>query len=573
MKKTIFTLAFALLCSLLGAQIIEPVQWSATLQNRTDSTAQVLVTATLEPGWHLYGLSLPEGGPKPTTFQIPQTIAPLQVTGEPKTVFDENFQMELSFFEDSVTFTQLCRFQAGDTLRCEVEYMACNDAQCLPPTVFAFTLPASSPALAEETIAPVSTANHSLWWIFWMGFLGGLLAIFTPCVWPIIPMTVSFFLKKKDAGVRSALLYGLCIVLIYVGLGLLVTILFGASALNALSTNAVVNLFFFALLVVFALSFFGLFEITLPASWSTALDAKARATGGLLSILLMAFTLVIVSFSCTGPIIGTLLVEAASGSSYLGPALGMFGFALALALPFTVFALFPHWMSKMPRSGGWMTSFKVVLAFIELALSLKFLSVADLAYGWGILPRWLFFTLWILIFFGLGIYLLVGIARLSNVRKVVRAVLVALSFGFVGYLVPGLWGAPCKMVSAFAPPLKIASQAVFDDFETGMAFAKQEHKPVLLDFSGYGCVNCRKMEAYILHDEQVQQRLQNYVLIELYVDDKRDSIGLQNSRLQQTRFGSNAQPYYIQLNESGDPISEPYAFSIDVEDFLTWLKY
>ena len=420
----------------------------------------------------------------------------------------------------------------------------------------------------------------SLLWIFILGFLGGLLAIFTPCVWPIIPMTVSFFLKK-GGGRKDAILYGLSIIVLYVGLGLLVTILFGASALNDLSTNAIVNIFFFLLLVVFALSFFGLFEITLPSSWSTALDSKARSTGGLLSILLMAFTLVIVSFSCTGPIIGTLLVEAA-GKSLLAPTLGMLGFAIALALPFSLFAMFPEWMKQAPKSGDWMTSFKVVLAFLELALSLKFLSVADMAYGWGILPRWLFLAIWIACFAGIGIYLLWNIRQVSLTRKIIRLVVLVPSFAFAIYLVPGLWGAPVKAVSAFAPPMAIEGREVFHNYDEGLAYARQTGKPIIIDFTGYGCVNCRKMEAYVLDNDSVKARLQNYVFIELFVDDRRvsggenasgESNGDINSRIQREQFGSNAQPYYVQLDKDGKQVGEAMAFTTDPMEFINWLKY
>lgn len=576
MKKLLSFLISLLFVPLVSAQIVEPVRWSVTSEHLSDTTISLSVRATIEEGWHLYAMQLPEDGPLPTAITLfgMTALDVWKTSSLPDTVFDENFMMSLAFFSEEVTFSCTCLVRPSDTLQYgEVRYMACNDVQCLPPTVFSFTLADRSPSAVDVPMQKSENQTRGLGWIFLMGLLGGLLAIFTPCVWPIIPMTVSFFLKRSDRGVRSAVLYGLSIVVIYVGFGLLLTILFGASALNALSTNAIVNLFFFALLVVFALSFFGLFEITLPSSWSTRLDSKARKTGGILSILLMAFTLVIVSFSCTGPIIGTLLVEAASGSSYLAPAIGMLGFSLALALPFSLFAMFPQWMNSLPRSGGWMQSFKVVLAFLELALSLKFLSVADLAYGWGILPRWLFLLIWILCALGVAVYLLVGFQRVSTVRKFIRLLVIIPSLGFAAYLMPGLWGAPVKAVSAFAPPMKIVGREVFDDFEEGMAYARQEKRPVLLDFSGYGCVNCRKMEAYILDDERVKQRLKSYVLIELYVDDKRDGIGEKNSRLQRERFGSNAQPYYIQLSSNGETLSEPYAFSTNVEAFLNWLIY
>ena len=510
---------FALLT--LSAQVIQPVTWSG--EQVGDS---VRLTATIEPGWHMTLISIGD-----------------------ETIGEE--------FDGTYTIT-LAQAQP-------IRFNACDDQTCTSPEIWEYS---DNSSLSEAS--PLSSGTErSLFIIFLLGLSGGFMAIFTPCVWPIIPMTVSFFLKK-GGGAKDAILYGVSIILIYVGLGLLITVIFGASALNALSTNAIVNLFFFALLVVFALSFFGLFEITLPDSWSTALDNKARATGGFLSILLMAFTLVIVSFSCTGPIIGTLLVEAA-GQSLLAPTLGMLGFAIALALPFALFAMFPNWMKNLPKSGEWMKSFKVTLAFVELALSLKFLSVADLAYGWGILPRRLFIALWIACFAGLGIYLV----RKSWLGKT----LAVISFAFAAYLVPGLWGAPVKAISAFAPPMPVEEREVYTDYEEGLAFAKQVNKPILLDFTGYGCVNCRKMEAYVLSNDSVQSRLKNYVLITLYVDDKQDkdadgeSEGNENSRIQREIYGTNAQPYYIQLSPQGEKISEPYAFSVKVDDFINWLKY
>lgn len=533
----VLTLLFAV--GQVQAQIVDAVHW--TSEQAGDS---VRITATIDAGWHLTLIS----------------------------VNDSAVGME---YGD--TYSMM--YPAGQEVA--IRYNTCNDKMCTAPEVWRCT-----PLQANESSVSAQATTHStdLWWVFLMGLLGGLLAIFTPCVWPIIPMTVSFFLKRSEEhGVRDALLYGLAIVVTYVGLGLLITVLFGASALNALATNAIVNLFFFALLVVFALSFFGLFEIQLPSSWSTKLDAKARSTGGMLSILLMALTLVIVSFSCTGPIIGTLLVEAA-GHSLLAPAIGMLGFAIALALPFSLFAMFPKWMKQMPKSGGWMQSLKVVLAFVELALSLKFLSVVDPAYGWGILPRWLFIAVWIVCFLGIGVYLIWGIKRVSTTRKVIRSIVIIVSWLFTAYLVPGLWGAPVKAISAFAPPMPIEGREVFHDYDEGLQYAIQAGKPVLLDFSGYGCVNCRKMEAYVLDDDSVKSRLHNYVVITLFVDDKQprkqtgfvhtdESVGDYNSRIQRDLYGSNAQPYFIQLSAQGNPISEPYAFSTSIEDFLRWLKY
>ena len=540
MKRILFIL-ITLLPLLSFAQMVQPVKWRG--ETVGDS---VRLKAVVEPGWHM---SIIEMG-------------------------DFMFTQE---FKDSFSMT------LAKTDLAPIRYNACNDNMCTAPEVWSYS---ESGSMEESSLSSQQSEQRSLLWIFILGFLGGLLAIFTPCVWPIIPMTVSFFLKK-GGGLKDAILYGISIIVLYVGLGLLVTLLFGASALNDLSTNAVVNIFFFLLLVIFALSFFGLFEITLPDSWSTALDNKARSTGGFLSILLMAFTLVIVSFSCTGPIIGTLLVEAA-GRSLLAPTIGMLGFAIALALPFSLFAMFPQWLKTAPKSGDWMTSFKVVLAFLELALSLKFLSVADLAYGWGILPRWLFIAIWIVCFLGIGIYLLWNIRNVSTTRKIIRAIVIIPSLAFAFYLAPGLGGAPVKAISAFAPPMEIEGREVFNDFDEGMAYARQTGKPVIIDFTGYGCVNCRKMEAYVLDDDSVKSRLQNYVFIQLFVDDKRSheskvvsrkskdkgqSIGDINSAIQREQFGANAQPFFVQLDPYGHSIAEPMVFTTDPATFIQWLQY
>lgn len=511
-------------------QVVTPVNWTTI-----DKGDSVTLSATVEEGWHM------------SVFEI-NGLDP-----EDDNEYTGTYSVTLAKADDPA-----------------VRFNACNDQMCTAPETYAPEI--NHEAINADDHQRDAINAQSLWSLFLIGLLAGLLAIFTPCVWPIIPMTVSFFLKRTDNGIRSALLYGASIIVIYVGLGLLVTILFGASALNALSTNAVVNLIFFALLVIFALSFFGLFEITLPSSWSTAMDSKARSTGGVLSILFMAFTLVIVSFSCTGPIVGTLLVEAA-GHSLLAPTIGMFGFALALALPFSLFAMFPQWLQSIPRSGGWMTSFKVVLAFLELALSLKFLSVADMAYGWNILPRWLFIALWIICFAGIGIYLIWNIRKASHTRKIIQSVFIVLSWGFAAYLVPGLWGAPVRAIAAFAPPVPIEGKAVFHNYEEGMAYARQQGLPVVVDFSGYGCVNCRKMESWVIQTDTVQQRLQHYVFIELMVDDKKDGIGERNSALERELIGSNAQPYYIQLDAYGNRLSDPIAFTTDPNEFLDWLIY
>ena len=552
MKRILLLITIICLPLMASAQIVEAVRWSgeeipAANESSVDS---VRLTATIQKGWHMTLINVGEKEIGEEIYASPFTLT----------------------------------FAANEVV--PIRYNSCNDQMCTAPEVYDYSKEKlkiknselqSGEALQSAGVSDPA-AQRSLWLIFLLGLLGGLLAIFTPCVWPIIPMTVSFFLKRTDKGLRNAILYGLSIIILYVGLGLLVTIAFGASALNELSTNAVVNIVFFLILVVFALSFFGLFEITLPDSWSTALDSKARSTGGFLSILLMAFTLVIVSFSCTGPIIGTLLVEAA-GHSLLAPAIGMLGFAIALALPFTLFALFPQWLKQAPKSGDWMTAFKVVLAFIELALSLKFLSVADMAYGWGILPRWLFIAIWIACFLGIAVYLLWNIRGVSTTRKIIRAIVIVPSVAFACYLVPGLWGAPVKAISAFAPPMEIVGREVFNDYEEGLAYARQTGKPVIIDFTGYGCVNCRKMETFVLDNDSVKARLQNYVFIELFVDHRLDtdndgeSEGAENSRIQREQFGSNAQPFFVQLDAQGKQVGEPIAFTTDPMEFINWLKY
>lgn len=585
--KRIMTIFAAIAIALtVGAQIVQPIKWTGAIEG--DS---VKLTATIEKGWHLNIIELGDG-----------------------------FYMD----EYEGTFTET--IAKADTIR--VRYNACDDKMCTAPETWEFV------AIGDEAKGNEAKGEgQSIWWIFVMGLLGGLLAIFTPCVWPIIPMTVSFFIKRGGAAkgttnaqvVRDAILYGLSIVIIYVGLGLLVTLIFGASALNALSTNAVVNIIFFLILVVFAASFFGAFEITLPSSWSTALNSKSSNTTGFLSILLMAFTLVIVSFSCTGPIIGTLLVEAA-GKSILAPAMGMLGFAIALALPFSLFAMFPSVLKKLPKSGGWMNTFKVTLAFLELALALKFLSVADLAYGWHILDREVFVSLWIVIFSLLGCYLL-GLISFphddEDHRKtsVSRLFLAIISLAFAMYMVPGLWGAPLRAISAFAPPMTTqdwvmtpgssatlntqhstlntqyktmtnhGGQITFTDYEEGMAYAKENNMPVFLDFNGFGCVNCRKMEAAVLSKPEVAEHMHKYVLISLIVDDKTKlaepitveengktvtlkTIGDKWSHMQRAHYQSNAQPYYVQLDANGNRIVEgSYAYDEDIEKFLNWLKY
>ena len=580
--------------------------------------------------------------------------------------YDDIFNMNIGTYDVSAKFVQRIKVtdKANFKIAGDIRAQACDDTSCTPPipTDFEFTasdLPATvaavtttnaadnnsgaipltelvpaeeiteqdaSPIVASSTTSssiksnplwtPVieelreygmkgSVAGKSLWWVFIAGFVGGFIALVTPCVWPLIPMTVSFFLKRNKSNrgkaISEAVLYGISIIVIYVLLGLSITAIFGASALNDLSTSAVFNIIFFALLVFFAISFFGAFELVLPSSWTNKMDAKADTTTGILSIFFMAFTLALVSFSCTGPIIGTLLVETATSGSIIAPAIGMFGFALALAIPFSFFAIFPSWLESMPKSGGWLNSVKVVLGFLELALALKFLSVADLAYGWGILDRETFLVLWIVIFALLGLYLL-GKLKLphdSDVKyvSVTKLFMSIISFAFALYMVPGLWGAPLKAISAFAPPIYTQDFNLYDgsveakslDYETGMAIAKQTNKPVLIDFSGYGCVNCRKMEASVWTDPRVKAMLEeDYVLITLMVDDKTrlpeiieveengkttklKTIGDKWSYLQRHKFGANAQPYYIALDTDGKVISPSYAFDQDVSKYIQFL--
>ncbi|MDR2968732.1 MAG: thioredoxin family protein [Tannerellaceae bacterium] len=641
------------------ARIFESVKWNINLEDTGRPDKAIIFTATCLPGWHLYDMNLPEGGPVSTSFTF-ETVVGAEITGnptpsvEPVSVYDEQFGMELRWFGGTVSFRQ--PFKVTDTktfkIEGELEYMACNDETCTPPERVEFSfdgkqIKTDSLAAEEETAgetAPVElrptvlatnveavselSDNRTLWepvidemkaygdptvsatdtswiFIFLAGFLGGLIALLTPCVWPMIPMTVSFFLKRakdRTKAIRDALTYGVSIIAIYLVMGLLITGIFGASALNDLSTNAVFNILFCLLLVVFAISFFGAFEMVLPSSWTNKLDEKADSTTGLLSIFFMAFTLVLVSFSCTGPIIGTLLVQAASMGSLFGPAIGMFGFALALAIPFSFFAIFPNMLRNMPKSGGWLNAVKVVLGFLELALALKFLSVADLAYGWRILDREVFLVLWIVIFAMLGFYL-IGKIRFSHDSdlkfvSVPRLFMAIVSFAFAIYMIPGLWGAPLKAISAFAPPLYTQDfnlydnevHAYSDDYESGMAYAKRMNKPVMIDFSGYGCVNCRKMENAVWTDPKVKQILENdYVLITLFVDDKTrlpetiemeehgrvrklKTVGDKWSYLQRSKFGANAQPFYVLLDNEGKPLGPSYAYDENISEYIRFLQ-
>ena len=660
MKKLLILSGLLLTSLFIQAQILEPVSFSTEFNKVSDDVAEIVFTANIDPGWHIYSTDLGEGGPISATFNLERATGAhedgkLLPVGNEQAVYDKLFEMDVRYFEKTAKFVQRIRLEGG-TYRVEgyLEYAACNDQNCLPPSevpfMFTGTADVATPTedVAQGQMATDDNSNPSLvdnnspvgneqlttngaqsaWWqpviselrafgesagtvdrswlyIFFTGFLGGLLALFTPCVWPIIPMTVSFFLKRskdKKKGIVDAMTYGLAIVVIYVALGLLVTLLFGASALNALSTNAIFNIFFFLMLVVFAISFLGAFEITLPSSWSNAVDSKAEKTTGLLSIFLMAFTLALVSFSCTGPIIGFLLVEVSTSGSIVAPAIGMLGFAIALALPFTLFALFPSWLKQMPKSGGWMNVIKVSLGFIELAFALKFLSVADLAYGWRILDRETFLALWIVLFALLGVYLLGKIKFAHDDDdthvSVPRFFLALASLAFAVYMVPGLWGAPLKAVSAFAPPLytqdfnlyKNEVRAKFDDYDMGMEYAQRVGKPVMLDFTGYGCVNCRKMELAVWTDPTVGSLMNDdYVLITLYVDNKTKlpepikvvengkertlrTLGDKWSYLQRVKFGANAQPFYVLIDNDGNPLNKSYAYDEDVSKYVEFLQ-
>ena len=667
MKKLLFPFVLLLFAVAVQAQIQDPVKFNSELKILAADEAEVVFTAAIDKGWHVYSTDLGDGGPISATFNVEkisgaEVVGKLKPVGKEISTFDKLFEMKVRYFENTAQFVQKLKLTGGAyQIEGYLEYGACNDENCLPPTQVPFKFSGKAEGAAKEAAAaaaetkaeeqpakqetasgtaPVAaiggadgpteikvadkvdlwkpviselnslgetTSQEDMSWIyiFITGFAGGLLALFTPCVWPIIPMTVSFFLKRskdKKKGIRDAWTYGASIVVIYVTLGLAITLVFGASALNALSTNAVFNILFCLMLVVFAASFFGAFEITLPSKWSTAVDSKAEATSGLLSIFLMAFTLSLVSFSCTGPIIGFLLVQVSTTGSVVAPAIGMLGFAIALALPFTLFALFPSWLKSMPKSGGWMNIIKVTLGFLELAFALKFLSVADLAYGWRILDRETFLALWIVLFALLGFYLLGKIKFPhdddDSKVSVPRFFMALASLAFAVYMVPGLWGAPLKAVSAFAPPMQTQDfnlynnevHAKFDDYDLGMEYARQHGKPVMLDFTGYGCVNCRKMELAVWTNPKVSDIINNdYVLITLYVDNKTPlpspvkivengtertlrTVGDKWSYLQRVKFGANAQPFYVLIDNEGKPLNKSYSYDEDIPKYIEFLQ-
>lgn len=647
----------------------DPLSWSFSLEDKGGGEVEVIATVSIERGWYIYDITMDEGGPNPTAMSIDK-LSGAEKVGDVKVIdskletkYDEVFKMNIGYYKNHAKFAQRLKITNKDAFLVEgdIRAQACTDETCLPPLAVDFNFSGkdlaanftaatiapsvekleeiATPEVAEtgaeenvetiETVAPVQDGElvNALWepvidelkllgeetlvdkaliWMFILGIGGGLIALVTPCVWPLIPMTVSFFLKRnkknKKKAVIDALIYGLGIIIIYVLLGLIVTAIFGASALNDLSTNKYFNLLFAGLLILFAVSFLGAFEIVLPSSWANKIDRKAESTTGIISIFLMAFTLTLVSFSCTGPVIGTVLVQAASSGAILGPAVVMFGFALALAIPFSLFALFPSWLESLPKSGGWLNTVKVVLGFLELALALKFLSVADMAYEWGLLDREVFLALWIVIFGLLGLYLL-GKLRFPHDDKIEklsvgRFFMALVPLAFTIYLIPGLWGAPLKSISAFSPLMTTQDfnlydgsvHAKFDDYEAGMAYAKRENKPVMLDFTGYGCVNCREMEQKVWTDASIKSMLENdYVLITLYVDLKRElpetieieengkkrklkTVGDKWSYLQQHKFGYVSQPYYVLLDYDGKPLVKSYAYDTDVEKYREWLR-
>jgi len=670
MRKILSLLFFLLQFVALEAQIMEPVKFNSRLKVNHDGTGTIIFSGKIDKGWHVYSTDLGNNGPITASFHVNKMdgvklVGRLRPGIRELSRYDGMFGMKVRYFENQAVFFQKVMFTKPKyRIDAYLEYGACSDKNCLPPTevpiVKSGTIPvlrpkankaeskqlaktqkdsmimANQPNSAEDSMTAanqnIGKVNAALWrpvvselrqlsgnndlmdkslpYIFIMGFVGGLLALFMPCIWPIIPMTVSFFLKRakgdKKKGICDASLYGVSIVVIYLLLGLFITVLFGPSKLNDISTNAVFNIFIFLLLVVFALSFFGCFELKLPDKWANAVDTKASKSTGLISIFLMAFTLALVSFSCTAPIIGLLLVETVSTGDYLAPTVGMFAFALALAIPFTLFALFPSMLKEIPRSGSWMNIVKVVLGFIELAFSLKFFSVADMAYGWHILDREVFLCLWIVLFVMLGLYLIGKLKFQSDVvgddigkpMPVACVMLGIVSFAFALYMVPGLWGAPCKAVSAFAPPMSTQDFNLygktiaprFTNYEEGMAAARAEGKPVLIDFTGFGCVNCRKMESAVWADSYVADILtKKYVLISLYVDDKSPlpkpieikehgvkrmlkTVGDKWSYLQRYKFGSNAQPFYVAVNSEGRPLTAAFGYQEDVSAYLDFLE-
>ena len=683
MKRILSAVSMLIMAFMVHAQMVDPVKFTSTLKTNNTAEAEIVFSGTIDNGWHVYSTNLGNDGPIEATFHVnklegAELVGPLTPRGKEISEYDNMFGMKLRYFEKNVQFVQKVKFTKPQyNIDAYLEYGACNDEMCMPPTEVSIVKSGKSPAVAadnskekdaekkaeeeaakeetekateteeagnttaeadsvltsqaDSTVSAASSdsdlwsssvaelralgnednmANRSWLYLLMMGFVGGLLAVAMPCIWPIIPMTVSFFLKRakddKQKGIRDAITYGLSIIVIYLTLGLLVTGLFGSDTLNAMSTNAYFNIFLFLLLVVFALSFFGWFEIKLPDKWANAVDSKATNTSGLLSIFLMAFTLVLVSFSCTAPIIGLLLVETTTSGNWIAPAVGMLGFALALALPFTLFALFPSWLKQAPKSGSWMNTLKVVLGFIELAFALKFFSVADLTHSWHLLDREAFLSLWIVIFGLLGLYLIGKLKFQSDeiggdINKPMPVLCIMgglVSLAFAVYMIPGLWGAPCKAVSAFAPPMNTQDfnlntkvvEAQYTSYEEGLTAAAAQGKPVLIDFTGFGCVNCRKMEAAVWTDPRVSSKLtKDYVLISLFVDDKTPlkepmevtddngnkktlrTVGAKWSWLQSHKYGANAQPFYVAVDAQGHPLTAARSYDEDIAKYIDFL--
>jgi thiol:disulfide interchange protein len=656
MRKVLvlFTLLFTGLVT--TAQVLDPVQFTTSIEKISESDYYLVIKAEIEEGWHLYAQEVPEDGPIATTIYIKGSDDTFQSLGKPSepkghTEYDKTFEMDIKYFKNTATFKQKIRLLTNDKIDIngEIEYMVCDDKQCLPPTFkdinFSLQGTAGTVATASEILniteekkskvvtttpsnKPENSSKRGLWTIFFIAFFSGFAALLTPCVFPMIPMTVSFFTKQsknKAAGIRNAIIYGLSIIIIYVLLGLLVSAIFGADALNALATNVWFNLIFFALLIVFAVSFLGAFEIVLPSSWGTKVDKQADR-GGMVGIFFMALALAIISFSCTGPIVGTLLVEAAAGGNQIGPIIGMLGFSLAIALPFTIFAAFPGWLNSLPKSGGWLNTVKVVLGFLELALAFKFLSNADLVLELHWLEREVFIAIWIAIFGALAFYLF-GKIKLPHDSELNHISVGRLSLGlivlsFTIYMIPGLWGAPLNLISAFPPPQHYAESPYgvgfsklgegttshivipegahlmaphdilsFNDYDKGLAYAREVNKPVMIDFTGKACVNCRKMEQNVWVKDDVLKIIKNdIVLISLYVDDKRplpenevvDSklkpgkklrfIGQKWSELETIKYGTNAQPFYVLMDLDENNLIDPVGYTPNVEEYLTWLK-
>ena len=634
--KRLLALLFALTSLGVSAQIFNPVKWEFSQKQLSENEIELQFKANIEDHWHLYSQNIEQDGPVPTEFTFTTKggyeLVGGVIEGKPIEEFDPNFDMVLKYFGKEAVFTQKIKVISSKDFKIEgnVYFMVCDEKQCLPPeeVKFSFDIKAAADGTTSSSEVPLDEKEgESMWWLFFISFLSGFAALLTPCVFPMIPMTVSFFTKQsktKAKGITNAIIYGLSIIVIYVALGVGVSSIFGADALNNMATNVYFNIGFFLLLIIFGASFLGAFDIELPASWTNK-SVEAEGKGGLLGIFFMAFTLALVSFSCTGPIVGTLLVEAATGG-YMGPIIGMLGFSLAIALPFALFAAFPGWLNSLPQSGGWLNSVKVTLGFLEIALAFKFLSNADLVMQTHWLERELFLAIWIMIFGLLTMYLLgfLKFAHDSDLKhiSVSRLSIAILTGTLTVYMIPGLWGAPLKIINAFPPPMQYSESPfgvgnsnggtsstpheeqgqhlgpqgimVFHDYKEGMDYAKEVNKAVVIDFTGWACVNCRKMEEQVWSDPNVKNMLANdVVLISLYVDERIDlpkneqyettlagkkkkvkTTGDKWMVLQANTYGANSQPYYVFLNNNGDQMVEPanYQDYGTVKLFTDWLN-